>query len=56
MLVLCVIKGQMAEQFHARGYGIVIEIKCGVMQGRKMFMGALLTQGEKAGWSHVAVM
>ena len=46
----------MAEQFHARGYGIIIEIKCGVMQGRKMFMGALLTQRKKAGGSHFAVM
>ena len=46
----------MAEHFNARGYGIIVEIKCGMVQGRKMFVGALLTQRKKARGSHFAVM
>ena len=53
---LGVIERQMAEHFNARGYGIIVEIKCGMVQGRKMFVGALLTQRKKARGSHFAVM
>ena len=46
----------MAEHFNARGYGVVVEIKCGMVQGRKMFIRALLTKRKKAGGSHFTVM